>query len=117
MTKWQRRAPDHYLVQSDTGAEVSDALVDGAGAAVDLTGAAVKYLLWAPGAASAQINAAATVGTPATDGIVSFTPNGSQSSLVGDFIEEWQVTFAGGAIQTFPQTGPHKVRIRKEVGS
>lgn len=116
MTAWQRRAPDHYLVQGDSGTTISEQLLDRDGNGVDLSGASVKYMLWIPGAAAATINAAATIVTAAT-GIVSFTPSAGQSAVVADYLEEWQVTFSGGLIQTYPAVRPHKVRIRGDLAA
>jgi hypothetical protein len=114
---WERRPPDHWIVQGDSGSTITEQLKDRSGNIVDLTGATVKYMLYAPGAASAKINAAATVVGLATNGTVSFTPSAAQGDTPGDYLEEWQVTFSGGLIQTFPATGPHKVRIRGDLAA
>ncbi len=117
MHAWERRPPDHYLTQGDSGGAVVEQLLDRNGAVVDLSGATVKYMLLIPGAAALAINAAATVVGSAVNGTVSFTPTALQSALPADYLEEWQVTFAGGAIQTFPALGPHKVRIRGDLAA
>lgn len=117
MNAWERRPPDHHLVANDSGSTITEQLTSRTGGIVDLTGATVKYMLWSPGQAAAAINAAATVVGSAVDGTVSFTPSAAQSAASGDYLEEWQVTFSGGLIQTFPATGPHKVRIRGDLAA
>ena len=42
-TAWQRKAPDAYWSQGDTAPAISEQLLDGTGAVVDLTGAAVRF--------------------------------------------------------------------------
>ena len=116
-TPWERRAPDHYLVQNDSGTLVQEQLLDRLGVPVDLTGASVKYMLWFPGAAAALVNAAATIVGSATNGTVSFTPTATHTAASGDALEEWQVTYAGGLIQTFPAVEKHKVRIRGDLAA
>ena len=116
-TAWERRPPDHYLVQGDTGRQITDQLLDGTGTPVDLTAGSpsVKYLLYAPGAAAAKVSAAATIVTPAT-GIVRYTYLVGDIDTHADMMEEWQVT-TGSNVVTYPEPGPHKVRIREQVGS
>lgn len=116
-TAWERRPPDHVLVANDSGTPITHQLTDVNGAVVDLTGASVKYMLWIPGAAAAAINAAMTVVGSPTLGTVSFTPSAAQSATPADYIEEIQVTFSGGLIQTYPALGPHKVRIRQDLAA
>ena len=116
-TTWKRKPPDHYLVQGDTGRQVTDQLTDGAGLPVDLSigSPTVKYLLWGPGSAAAKVNAAATIVTPAS-GIVRYSYLVGDIDTHGDYIEEWQVT-TGSSVVTYPEPTPHKVRVREQVGS
>lgn len=118
-TAWQRRPPDHSLVQGDTGRTVTDQLIDGNGDPVDLSPGSptvtVKYLLWAPGAAAAKVNANATIVTPAS-GIVRYAFLAGDIDTAGPYIEEWQVT-TGSNVVTYPEPVPHKVKIREQVGS
>jgi hypothetical protein len=115
-TAWQRRPPDAYWKQNDTSPAITGALKDGTGAAVNLTGASVKFMMWAPGEASAKINAAATI-TGASTGNVSYTPNSTDTNTIGDYLAEWQVTFSGGAVETFPNAALLKVRVTDDVAT
>ena len=116
MTPWRRRAPDIWLKQNDTSPAIAHQLLDEAGAAVNLTAASVKFMAWLPGAAAAKINAAATI-TGAATGNVSYTPGASDTDSPGDYLAEWQVTFSGGAIQTFPQSGYLKLRVTDDLAA
>lgn len=115
MNAWDRRAPDHHVTQNDTGTTIYEALKDRNGVAVDLTGASVLYTARLPGAGALKVNAAATVETPATSGIVSYRYLAADSDTDGDLLERWRVTYAGGNIQRFPAAGPHKVRIWRDI--
>lgn len=116
MTRWKRKAPDFYWKQNDTSPAIAFQLKDGNGVAVNLTGATVKFMMWAPGAAAIKVNAAATI-TDATTGKVSYTPSATDTDTPGDYIAEWQVTFSGGAVETFPNGDWLKVRVLDDLGA
>jgi len=115
-TAWGRKAPDFFWKQGDTAPAIAEQLLDGTGTAVVLTGAAVRFIGYFPGAASAEINAVATI-TDAATGKVSYTPVTADTDTIGDLMVEWQVTFGGGAIETFPNSGHQKVRITDDLAS
>lgn len=115
-TRWQRKAPDFWWKQGDTAPAIAEQLFDGTGAAVNLAGASVKFMMWAPGDATVKVNAAATI-TDAVTGKVSYTPIAADTNTVGDYLVEWQVTFAGGAVETFPNSDWQKVRIRDDIAA
>lgn len=111
LTAWERRPPDHTVTQNDTGVLIEDILRDSKGVTVDLTGATVQYQARIPGLAlSAGIDQAATVVAPATGGRVRRTLVAADTDTPGDLIEQWKVTFGGGAVERFPAT-KHKLRI------
>jgi hypothetical protein len=111
-TAWERRPPDHTVTQNDTGVLIEDILKDSKGVTVDLTGASsVQYQARLPGQLlSAGIDQAATIVSPATAGRVRRTLAAADTDTPGDLIEQWKVTFGGGAIERFPAT-KHKLRI------
>lgn len=115
-TRWQRKAPDFYWKQGDTAPAIAEQLFDGTGTAVNLTGASVKFMMWAPGDAAVKVNATATI-TDAALGKVSYTPTALNTDTIGDYLVEWQVTFSGGAIETFPNSGHQKVRVVDDVAA
>jgi hypothetical protein len=113
-TSWQRKAPDAYLKQNDTSPAVRSQLFDGLGLPVNLTGASVLFMAWFPGDAAVKINAAATL-VDAALGIVSYTPTAPNTDTIGDLMAEWQVTFGGGAKETFPNGEWLKVRVLDDI--
>lgn len=114
-TAWQRKAPDVYWSQGDTAPAISEILKDGLGVAVNLTGASVRFQATFPGAASPEIDSAATLSGTPTDGTVTYTPVTADTDTIGDLLVQWKVTFAGGAIERFPNSGYQKVRIIQKV--
>lgn len=114
-TRWERRAPDFYLTANDTSPSIAYQLKDGNGAVVVLTGASVKLHMQAPGSA-VKVNAAATI-TDAALGKVSYTFVAANTDTPGDYLARWQVTFSGGAIESFPNGDILKVRVSDDLAA
>jgi hypothetical protein len=115
-TAWQRKAPDFYASQGDTAPVIAEQLLDGAGNPAPLTGASVKLQMWLPGAAVAKVDAAATI-TDAALGKVSYTWTAPNLDTPGDYLAQWKVTYSGGAIERFPNSGYRKVRVSAYVAA
>lgn len=115
-TAWQRKPPDFFWKQNDTAPAIAEQLLDGLGAPVNLAGASVKFMMWQPGDAAIKVNAAASI-TDAATGKVSYTPNAGNTDTPGDYAVEWQVTFGGGGIETFPNGTWQKVRVVDDLGA
>ena len=113
---WQRKPPDAYWKQGDSAPAIAEQLLDGLGAPVGLSGASVKFMMWGQGDAAVKVNAAATI-TDAALGKVSFTPTTTHTDTPGDYLVEWQVTFGGGAIETFPNADWQKVRVKDDIAT
>lgn len=108
---------DLVRTTGDTSA-IPGTLLDGSSAPVDIEGATVRFLMRRRGSRLAAIAASATNaqvgdGSDGTKGKVSFTPTAQQVATPGLFDFEWEATFAGGVIQTFPE-GRHLVALFKE---
>lgn len=116
-TPWQRRPPDFWLKQNDLRPTLDFQLRDRTGAVVNLTGATVKFMMQAPGAASPKINAAATVIGAATNGQVRYTMTGTDTDTIGDYLGEWQVVFSDATTETFPNWEHLKVRILDDIAA
>jgi hypothetical protein len=76
----------------------------------------VEFHAWFPGDAAVKINAAGTI-TDAPNGRVSYTPTSTDTNTIGDMMGEWQVTFSGGAIETFPNWRHLKVRVTNDIAA
>lgn len=100
-----------YVV-GDTARTLRNTLTDGAGVAMNLTGATVK-LRWRTGTGSTQ-EAAAVVVTPAS-GIVEYTFLAGSFPTAGTYEAEWVVTFSGGTIATVPSETPILLLVRRPL--
>jgi len=109
-TRQQRMAPTVYWKKGDTAPAVSEQLLDGTGAPVVLSGASVRFHAWAEGGSAAEVDQPATI-TDAATGKVSYTPTAADTDTIGPYIVEWKVTFSGGAIERFPNSGNQKLII------
>ena len=76
----------------------------------DVTGASVVFRLKRATTGAFVLGGSATI-DDAANGIVRYT--GSIASLTqGMYLGEWVVTFAGGAIQRFPQDSSQEIVVR-----
>lgn len=79
------------------------------GTAVVLTGASVLFKM-RDDSGALKVNAAAVV-TDAASGQCEYRPVAADTDTPGNYLAEWQVTFADGTIQTFPTRNHDRVRV------
>jgi hypothetical protein len=103
-----------YIKQNDTRPIITANLVDGNGAAVNLDGASVAFKMRKVGATAATVDSSATI-TDATTGKVTYTWIASNTSTVGSYEGEFEVTYAGGGIQTFPNSRYIEIEIVDDI--
>jgi len=103
-----------YVKQNDTAPTLVVNLVDDDGAAVDITGASVRFHMRKPGAASAKVDSSATLvtGDPAQ---VSYAWQSGDLDTEGRFEAEFEVTYSGGAVETFPNDSFIDVIVRRDL--
>ena len=95
--------PSHfYIKQNDTRPAIAANLTDANAAAVNLTGATVKFSMRVEPAGTVKVKAATATIDDAEAGQVSYNWTASDTNTADDYEAEFQVTFAGGAVQTFP---------------
>ncbi len=104
------------LKQNDTLSILVRTLYNADGTVIDLTGAAVKFLMRKRGNASPKVNAAAVI-NDAPGGIVQYVWVAADTDVTGEYDAEWQVTFAGGTIITVPNDSHMRVTVMPELGS
>ena len=101
---------DHKRVLYDTLSVGDDA--------VDLTGATVQFLLkTVPGTNSRNVShAIAATLVDADAGEVSVELLATHTEVAGKYYFEWEVTFASGAVTTFPSSSYGKLTITEDLG-
>lgn len=103
------------IKQDDLLPAIEVALLDGNGAAVDLTGATqVRFLMRLPRGTQPKVAAATTVVTPAA-GVVRYDWVTGNTDKAGTYRAEWEVTFPGSKPMTFPSDGYDTVSITADL--
>lgn len=86
------------------------------GAAVDLTGASAKLTIHAleePDAEPETLQLAGVIQSPATDGLVHFTPTAQEADITpGVYFYDVEITFADSSIKT---VGKASFTVRQDV--
>jgi len=100
-----------YTVTGDNVSVIEASLKDGNGNAVNLTGATVILLYREQSSSTSPTSVACTV-TDATAGVVQARPT---FSTAGFYVAEFEVTFTGGSVQTFPTASPFKIIVRSDL--
>jgi len=107
---------DFAIKRGDTDADITAVLRDGTGAIQPLDGATVKFSMreFDTGMVTILLQNAEIV-LPAANGKVKYAWQGGDTDDVGYFYAEWQVTYGGGGIQTFPSNGYHLISIQHDL--
>ena len=108
----------YWNKRGDTAPPVTDTLEDGSGAAVDLTGATVKF--HAVDRLAVAVVASGTVtmiggGPLDTTGGVQYQQIAADVDVAQDLLVEWQVTFADGRVETWPNDDQAVWRITPDL--
>ena len=89
-------------------------LKDGAYAAVNLTGATVRFHLRSVDDDVLVVEADAVVVSGAA-GTVRYDWTAADVDRVGDHLAEFQVTYSDGAVETFPSDGYHRIEFLEDL--
>jgi hypothetical protein len=108
--------PDIFAKQNDFGTTVSRVLTDANGDAVNLTSATVKFRMQPITGGPVKVDADATV-LAGAGGSVYYTWGTANLDTAGVFLAEWQATYPGGTILTFPNGGFDRVYVTPDVGT
>lgn len=103
-----------YIKQNDTSPAMLATLQDANAVAVNVVGASVKFHMRAIGSNQTKVNAAATI-VNADNGEVRYNWTASDTNTVGSYQAEFQVTYADGTIETFPNDGYIPVEITDDI--
>tara|TARA_Y100000310_G_scaffold124109_1_gene122851 strand:- start:561 stop:893 length:333 start_codon:yes stop_codon:yes gene_type:complete len=108
--------PSHfYIKQNDTRPAITANLTDANDAAVNLTGSSVKFNMRVEPAGTTKISLGAAIIENAEAGQVSYSWTSSNTDTADDYEGEFQVTFAGGSVQTFPGRNYIAVHVIDDV--
>jgi hypothetical protein len=108
--------PDIFAKQNDFGTTVSRVLTDADGNPVDLSSATVKFRMQPITGGAVKVDADATV-LAGTGGTVTYTWGTANLDTPGVFLAEWQATYVGGTILTFPNGGYDRVLVTPDIGT
>jgi hypothetical protein len=103
-----------FLKQNDTSPSIRAKLVDGSGVTVNLAGCAIRFHMRPGFGGAIKVDAPASVIDSAT-GVVQYNWAPADTDVVGQFIGEFEVTFPGGIIETFPNYTNLQITISPEI--
>lgn len=113
--------PDFHLKLGDTASSIFSTLLDSAGDAVDIQGASIRWKMMPLAGGTVTINDAATNSQVGTGGTSNTTTGdvlygwGTHPGTVGLYLGEWEVTYASGSVQSFPNDGFVLVNVMGDV--
>lgn len=107
--------PAYFLKTGDSGLTIRMICTDADGNAVNIAGATVEFHM-APinGSGTPTIDAEAVNENATATGRVSYTFT-SPVNTAGLYLGEFEVTYGGGAIQTFPNGGYILIAVSSQV--
>lgn len=103
------------IKKNDTSPDLQATLTDADGAAVNLTGATVRFHMRLPGASSAKVDAAGSIVGTATDGVAKYSWSAGDTDTAGVYEAEFEITYSGGGIETFPSGGYILVNVLEDL--
>lgn len=99
-----------YIKQNDTSPSMLAELKDGSNAAIDLTGATVRFHMRRIGSDTIVTDQPALIIT-ASSGLVRYNWSASDTENIGSYQAEFEVTFVNSSIETFPNNRFIEVEI------
>ena len=102
------------IKQNDTSPIIQATLTDSSDAAVDLTGASIRFHMRKYRASSTKVSAAAVI-VDEDAGTVKYVWQAADTNTAGSYQAEFQVTFSDGTIETFPNTDFIQVDIVDDI--
>ncbi len=97
------------MKQNDTSPELQVTLKDTSNNVVDLTGSTVVFSMSIAGIVKVNRQSATLV--TAASGIVKYTWQSGDTDTVGTFVGEFEVTYPGSLVETFPNSVTDRIEI------
>ena len=107
--------PTFYIKQNDTRPELDVFLRDDKDRTINVTGATVKFNMRNASDNTVKVNLGSVTTVSSTAGRVKYSFSSAATDTSGNFDGEFQVTFVGGQVETFPNDGYIKVIITDDV--
>ena len=107
--------PTFYIKQNDTRPELDVFLRDDKDRSINVTGASVKFNLRNASDNVVKVDNGSVTTVSSTAGRVKYSFSASDTDPSGKFDGEFQVTFVGGQVETFPNDGYIKVIVTDDV--
>jgi len=108
-------ATDFYIKDSDTLPAIQAILTDATDTVVNLSGCTVRFIMTNKSTAVVAVDAAATV-VNAAGGVVRYNWVTGDTDIAGGYRAEWEVTFGGGGVETFPNSTYMNIKITGDLG-
>ena len=105
-----------YIKQNDTASFITRDLKDAFGAPVNVTGATVKFSMRVKPAGTVKADDQDAVVVTAGTGRVRYEWTAANTNTADEYEGEFQVTYANGKIQTFPNDGHIPIVITDDIG-
>jgi hypothetical protein len=103
-----------YVKQNDTSPSMLATLQDADGNAVNVTGATIRFHMRTIGSTTSKVDDAAVIVT-ADNGEVRYDWDAADTDTVGSYQAEFEVTYADGSIETFPNDGYIRIEITDDI--
>ena len=103
-----------FLKQNDTSPSLRAKLVGPTGAVTNLAGCSVRFHMKLGSGSALKVDGIASI-VDAPNGLVQYNWSPSDTNSVGQFIGEFEVTFPGGAVETFPNNSNIQITISPEI--
>lgn len=94
-----------YIKEGDRLPAITGTVRDGDGNIVSLAGATAKFIMSKTPGGTPVVNAAASIIAPATGGRVTYAWTALDTATAGTYYAEFEITFPGGVLETFPNGG------------
>jgi hypothetical protein len=107
--------PTFYIKQNDTRPELDVFLRDDKDRTINVTGATVKFNMRNASDNTVKVNNGSVTTVSSTSGRVKYSFSAADTDTAGNFDGEFEVTFVGGQVETFPNDGFIKVIITDDV--
>jgi len=104
-----------YIKQNDTAPALRVILKDGDDEAIDLEDATIRFHMRSIGSTTVKVDSIAPAILPYANGIVQYDWSASDTDTAGSYHGEFEVTYADGSIETFPNNGYIRIQVTDDI--